>query len=175
MKATYLVGPLLVLAIIVATAASDSTQRERIHVLATEVLSATKSGNYKRVMDLTYPKVVEMMGGRDKAVQMIEQAMQAVKVLEAQSDDPGEIVSSGDKQFCVVPTRMRLQVGNKTVRTKGFLLAVSEDAGKHWTFLDGEGLYQGGANPKEKAKTYGLELPDDLALPEHEKPVVDSE
>lgn len=116
-----------------------------------------------------------MMGGIDAASAATEKALQSVKILEAESGDPGDIVTSGDNRFSVVPTTIRMQVQAKTVRVTGFLLAISEDAGKHWTFLDGEGLYQGGADPNKKAKTYGLDLPNELTLPAHEQPVVESE
>lgn len=155
--------------------ASVGAQTERVNTLAGEIQGAMKSANYGRVLDLTYPKIVEMMGGREQALKGIETAMQGVKVLEAENEEAEDIVKAGDKQFCVVPTSMRMEVKGKTVRTKGFLLGVSADGGKQWTFVDSEGLYQGGADPKEKAKTFGLDLPDDLALPPHEKPVVDAE
>lgn len=174
MKSLCTIGCLLGFASLAVTAGA-SEQTDRINKLATETQSALKSGNYKRVLELTYPKVVENMGGVDQGAASMQKAFQKAKIVEAESDEPGEIVTSGDNQFSVVPTKMLIQVKGKSIRLKGFLLAVSEDGGKHWTFLDAEGLYQGGADPKEKAKTYGLELPDDLTLPEHEQPVVESE
>jgi len=51
-----------------AQVASADPQTERIRKLAAENSAALTSGNYARLVELTYPKVVEMIGGRDKMI-----------------------------------------------------------------------------------------------------------
>ena len=135
--------------------ASADPQTERIRKLAAENSAALTSGNYSRLVELTYPKVVEMMGGRDKMIETLRRRTEDMKargtvILGVEVDEPTEVVTSGDKQFAIVPTTTRVQVSVRTLHSKGFLIAVSEDRGKTWMFIDATGLVREPGKEKEK-------------------------
>jgi hypothetical protein len=158
--------------------ASPDPQTERIRKLAAENSAALTSGNYPRLVELTYPKVVEMIGGRDKMIETLRRGSEDMKahgsaILGAEVSEPKEVVTAGDKQFAIVPMTVRVQVPDGTLHSKGFLIAVSEDRGKTWTFVDGAGLVKEPGKEKEKLAQILPDFPPQLSLPAREQPVLE--
>ena len=158
--------------------ANADPQTERIRKLAAENSTALTSEDYPRLVELTYPKVVEMIGGRDKMIETLRRGSEDMKahgsaILGAEVSEPKEVVTAGDKQFAIVPMTVHVQVSNGTVRWKGFLIAVSEDRGKTWTFIDGAGLVREPGKEKEKLAQILPDFPSQLSLPAHEQPVLE--
>jgi hypothetical protein len=149
---------------------------KRIRALAAESCAALTSGNYARVADFTYPKVVEMMGGRDKMIETTRQIVEDMKdrgvtIVSIEVSEPERVVTANDKLFAVVPQVVRMEGPKKTARSNGFLIAVSEDAGKNWSFIDGAALHE---KPGQERETLAQILPDFpalLSLPKWEPPV----
>jgi len=158
-----------------AQLASADPQTERIRKLAAENSAALTSGNYPRLVELTYPKVVEMIGGRDKMIETLRRGSGDMKahgsaILGADVSEPKEIVTAGNKQFAIVPMTVRVQVPDGTLRSKGFLIAVSEDRGETWTFIDGAGLTREPGKEREKLAQVLPDFPPQLSLPAREPP-----
>ena len=158
-----------------AQLANADPQTERIRKLAAENSGAVSSGNYTRLVELTYPKVVEMVGGRDKMIETLRRGSEDMKahgsaILGAEVNEPKEVVTSGEKQFAIVPMVVRVQVPDATLRSKGFLIAVSEDRGKTWTFIDGAGLVREPGKEREKLAQILPDFPPQLSLPAPEPP-----
>ncbi len=154
------------------------SRTKRIRALAAESSAALTSGNYARVADFTYPKIIEMMGGRDKMIETTRQITEDMKahgaaILSVEVSEPEGIVTANDKLFAVVPEVVRVQVPKGTLRSNGFLIAVSEDAGKNWSFIDGAALHE---KPGQERETLAQILPDfpaQLSLPKWEPPVLE--
>ena len=158
--------------------ANADPQTERIRKLAAENSAALKSGNYARLVELTYPKVVEMLGGRDKMIEAMRRGSEDMKaqdsaILGAEVSEPEKVVTAGDKQFAIVPMTVRVQLPAGTLRSKGFLIAVSEDRGKTWTFIDGAGLVREPGKEKEKLAQILPDFPPQLSLPAREQPALE--
>jgi hypothetical protein len=169
---------LLAVAVCAQLASADS-QTQRIRMLAAENSRALTSGDYKRLVDLTYPKLVEMIGGRDKMIEILRTGTEDMKahgsaILGAEVSEPKEVVTTGDKQFAIVPMTVRVQVPDGTVRSKSFLVAVSEDRGKTWTFIDGAGLHKTSGQERETLTQILPAFPAQLSLPAWEPPVLES-
>lgn len=167
----YLSG-VLVLSCLIAQNASADSQTERIRQAAKENSTALTTRNYDRLVELTFPKVVEMIGGRDKMIELLQRGTEDMKshgsaILGADVAEPKEVITSGDKRFAIVPMTVRVQVPEGTLRSKGFLLAISTDEGKTWTFIDGAGL------TKEKLAQLFPDFPSQMFLPSREPPVLE--
>lgn len=161
-----------------AQLASADPQTERIRKLAAENSAALTSGNYRRLVELTYPKVVEMIGGRDKMIETLRRGSEDMRahgsaILGAEVSEPKEVFTAGDKQFAIVPMTTRVQVPDGTLRSQGFLIAISEDRGKTWTFIDGAGLVREPGKEKEKLAQILPDFPPQLSLPAREQPVLE--
>ena len=152
--------------------AKADPQTERIRKAAEENRAAAATGNYARVVDLTYPKLVEMVGGRDKMIEALRRAAEGLKaagsaILRIDVDEPKEVVTSGDKQFAIVPMTVTAQLPQGTVRAKSFLVAISADHGDTWRFIDGAG------RTKENLAKVLPDFPPQLSLPSSEPPVLE--
>lgn len=137
---------------------------------ANEVAQATLKGDWNKVLDLTYSEVVRQGGGREKMLDAVKQATEQmtkkrVAFRSAKVSDPTQMVEVGDKRFAVVPMALEMKAPRGTLSIKSFLLGISSDKGKTWTFIDG-------AKANNVAlKTLVADLPASLNLPEREKPV----
>jgi hypothetical protein len=168
----HLLAVFTVSCLIVQNATADP-QTEQIRAAAQENGTALTTGNYARLVDLTFPKVVELIGGREKMIELVRSGTEEMKaqgnaILSAEVTEPKEVISSGERRFAIVPLTVRMKVPEGTLRTKGFLLAISTDKGKTWTFIDGAGL------TKEKLAQLISKVPAQLALPAKEPPVLEA-
>ncbi len=160
------------LSCLVAHNAAADLQTERIRQAAKENSTAFTTANYDRLVDLTYPKVVELLGGREKMIELLRRGAEDMKshgsaILGADIAEPKEVITAGDKRFAIVPMIVHIKVPQGTVRTNGFLLAVSTDQGKAWTFIDGAGL------TREKLTQVFPDFPSEVSLPAPERPVLE--
>jgi hypothetical protein len=117
-------------------------QAQQIRELAEEYSAAFAIGNYERVADLTYSKVLEIAGGREKVIDALRQGSAGINahgdvILPSEVNEPNEIVTVADKEFAILPYTMRMKAANRTLHTKCFLIAISSDDGRTWTFIDG--------------------------------------
>ena len=81
--------------------------------------------------------------------------------------EPGDFHTEGDNTFVVVPATMEMKFSAGKIRSKTFLLGISSDKGKSWTFLDGTGLHN-----KEFRDQVVPKMPVKLKLPERSKPEI---
>lgn len=142
----------------------EDSQAAQVGKLAQEMATATLEGKFARLIDLTYPPFVESTGGREKTLADVEQAMTQMreagfKLDEFKVGQPGQQHSTATHQFIVVPTETLISSPQGKIKAKSFLLAISEDAGKSWKFVDGAGL-QRKANRELLPK-----FPDGFELP----------
>ena len=155
--------------------ADEKIDSAKVEEQAKAVGKAFLDSDWSKVADLTYPKVVEMMGGKEKMVAEVEKGMKRIKdqgfsfkkytVGTAQAP-----VADGKTVYMVVPTSLEIAGPATKIVTDSYLLAVSPDSGKTWTFADGAGL----ADP-EKRKVVFPSLPAGLKLPAKKDPVVTKE
>jgi hypothetical protein len=161
-----------VLSCLVAHNAAADPQTEQIRQAAKENSSAFTGGNYNRLVDLTYPRVVELLGGREKMIEALRHGTQDMKsrgseIVAADVAEPKEVFTAEDKRFAVVPMTLHIKVPQGLLRLNGFLLAVSTDQGKTWTFIDGAGL------TREKLLQVFPDFPSELTVPERQPPVLE--
>jgi len=158
---------LCILTVVLATsaiargdAATDAAKKQ-----ADETSQAFAKGDYARIVDMTYPTLIDFMGGRDKMIATTREAMQKAKdqgieVVSYKISEPGEIVKDGGKSFLIIPAVMELKAPDARIIVKSYLLGISSDDGKSWKFLDGAGL-----NSKELMDKVLPKLPGKLKLP----------
>jgi hypothetical protein len=129
--------------------------------------AALVKGDYGRVCDFSYRKVLEMIGGRDKGIETLRRRAEAMKsdgvtLLGADISEPKEIIATRGKRFAIVPMQVMFKSPKGIVRSKGFLIAISGDHGRTWTFVDGTNM------TKENLAQLLPELPSDVPLPSRE-------
>jgi hypothetical protein len=81
---------------------------------------------------------------------------------------PAEPVSADAQSFAIVPTTIKLEAEKLLITSEGFLLAVSEDRGATWSYVDGSVL-----TPDVLKKLFP-NAPAALKLPEKKQPKVEN-
>jgi hypothetical protein len=86
--------------------------------------------------------------------------------LSAKVAEPSEPVQGGEKLFVVVPFELEMRIPNGKLRQRTFVIGISGDQGKTWTFLNDNG------DPKQRHMLVP-NLPKALKLPEKSPPVIE--
>jgi hypothetical protein len=126
---------------------------------------ALQSKDYGQIIDSTYPKLVEMGGGREKLLAATKAAMEqmaasGMEIISFKAEKPGSITGSGRDLATVVPTTLDMRVNAKTTMSqKSFLLAISSDGGSSWTFIDGSALTPEIVKAVLPESLHGIQLP----------------
>jgi len=151
--------------------ALDRPAIENLKKLANECGKAFVSGDFNKVVDLTYPKVVELMGGRARMVSFLQDGTRQMKaqgqeILSSLADDPTQVIAIEKQTFAVVPTNLRIKVPQGILVSKSVTIGVSGDNGKSWTFVSGDGL------DEEKIKVVFPSAVGKLKIPAHQEPTL---
>ena len=161
---------ILLVACGVAARAEDEPKSVLVKKQAGEIVAAIKKEEYAKVVDLTYPKVVELMGGREKMRAELEAGMKQLKekgfsFKSVKVGEPGELLAEGKNTFVVVPTTTEMAAPGGKIVLESYLLGISSDGGKAWTFVDGSGI-----GTVEKRELILPKLPAKLELPAAHEP-----
>ncbi|RFZ90596.1 hypothetical protein D0C36_16640 [Mucilaginibacter conchicola] len=134
------------------------------------VANALLTGDYQTVVANTYPKAVELAGGKTKMLQMISTGLSQMKqqgfAFEKVSiGTPGKFYKAGKEIHCLVPETIIMKMKEGRFQGNSNLLAVSSDQGKSWTFLD---LNNGSINAVDQLFP---NFNHSLVIPKPQKPV----
>ena len=116
------------------------------------------------VIDLTHPRAVSALGGREKAIKRTEDELKkaeqdGVKMLSFDEvKPPAKIHATKQAQYCIVPIAFRLMIADKKYLLRTALIATSTDSGKTWKFVD---LSMG----RENVRRFLPDLPAELEFP----------
>ena len=162
----------LALGLVCAEVRAEGPSKDAVKKLAIEMKDGTLAGDYAVVIDHTYPTIVKEMGGREKAIEQVKSIMESMKnqgfeITRYNVGEPGEFKTEGVNTFVVVPTSLEMKFAAGRVIQKSYLLGVSPDGGKAWTFLDGAG-----ARDKATWARVVPKLPEGFKLPDPAKPEV---
>ncbi len=130
---------ILLLFIIPLTAvAQDTTYLKK---QAGRFARASFNGDYKTVIALTYPKLIEYSGGRDTMQKLITNRIEGLKkqgviAFDGYVDAPGKLHDAGGQIHCLIPEVVTMKMFNGRYVNRTYLLAISDDNGKSWTFMD---------------------------------------
>ncbi|HEX8115900.1 MAG TPA: hypothetical protein VF521_01385, partial [Pyrinomonadaceae bacterium] len=131
------------------------------------------AGDYKKVAERTYPRLVEMAGGAKALADFLTREMQKAeadgfKVLSYEVGDPEPAARLGDALYAVVPTTMRAQTPIGVATQPSFMIGVSRDGGENWTFVGGTG-----STSAEQLRVLLPEAWGKLKLPEVKPPTLE--
>ena len=152
---------------------ANESSRAALKRQAEAMRDATARRDSVEIIDRTHPSVVAAYGGRDQAIQKISLAMEQMNaqlkangmseaVLEI--GESGDFYTEGANTFAVVPTSLEIRFKGGVARNKAYLLAVSSDGGKVWTFIDSGGIQ----DPKFREQVLP-KFPPGMTLPELKK------
>jgi hypothetical protein len=126
------------------------------------------------LVDLMPNKLIEESGGREKMVENVTKSFEIMKqqgmtIASAKVGQPDKLHKGGSVLYCLIPQSVVINIGKSaaagegTLSSDSYLLAMSDDEGKNWKFID--------ISPGEQAiRGMFPELPDTLKFPKLNAP-----
>jgi len=142
-----------------------------IKAAAETCAKALVSRDYGTVADLTYGRLIELMGGREETITHLEDQLKelddkGMTIVSITVGDPETVKSINNQQFSIVPTTAKLKYKDSNMVAESFMIAVSDDGGKRWKFVDGAI-----SDDQELMKELFANVADKLQLPPKKDPV----
>jgi hypothetical protein len=114
---------------------------EEITARAEESSKAFINGDYEKFADLTYPRLVELMGGRAKFISSLEQQVKELKAqggefVSTSMETPKEVVPAESQLLALVPYTLKMKIPGSLLTQQSYLLAISNKDNINWTFID---------------------------------------
>ncbi|MDH5381488.1 MAG: hypothetical protein OEW75_11580 [Cyclobacteriaceae bacterium] len=128
---------------------------------------AFKSGDYQKMLDMTYPQLVEKLGGETQALAAIKSSAEQIKstglnFAGIETSEPTDVVQAGKELHSIITQKISIKVPGGFLDTELHFLAVSKDKGKTWSFID---------TSRNNVKDLVPSLNPDLTIPKVGKPV----
>ena len=132
-------GCLLLLSIALVVSAQDNYKNLKDQ--AEEIGKAAAAEDFDRVVELTNPKLVKLVGGREKMITALRETVadlrkEGAAVLKQTVEPPSQVLKVGGEIFAVVPIAMHFKIPGGVGVEPSCLVGVSTDSGQHWTFVD---------------------------------------
>ncbi len=171
--------PSTILLLLLASAAAAQTvlgeaAAKRLKAQAGECTRAFVESDFERLADYTLPKVVELIGGRAKMVEVVRKDMAEMKTegfetLSYETSDPTQVLRVGGQTYAVVPAKLRMRTPEGVFVSESFMIAVSADGGSSWKFVGGSSANPATLKILLPAAAARLKLPRARYYPEAEK------
>lgn len=142
--------------------------RQQAQILGDAIIK----GDYQTVIDHTYPGVIDMVGGKDKMLQATTQAMgglkdQGITIEKLTVGHASQFYKAGTQIHCLLPETLRMKLPNGHAIAQSYILAVSSDGGKTWSYMDVN------ANSKDLLPKLFPNFNADLKIPDPTPPVME--
>lgn len=159
----------LLLGFLVALAVNSNAQEhlDSLNKQSKHMLSAFSKQDYNTLLRYTHPKVLELMGGEEKGLTILNNAMEQLKSLnmiikKAEIGSVVQILKTTDNIQCILPQMLEIEIGQVKAKSKNYLFGISYDGGRKWYFLD--------TSDRKEADLRSLipEISKDLIIPKSE-------
>lgn len=133
---------------------------------------AVVRGDYDAFVAWMPPKAIEAIGGKAKLIRTMQDGDKEMKSKGAQMrsakiGDVMQLRKGKSEAFAILPEFLEMSIGGGILQTESFLLGVSADGGRTWTYIDGAGARTAGS----QLRAMFPNLPSDLVLPQKKESV----
>lgn len=141
----------------------------RLKTQAEETAQASLNGDFEKLVDYTYPAVIEMGGGKDKTVAFLKNEFQQLKsegfeIVSVVIGDASRIEKLENQLFALIPMKITLKVPQGKAASESTLVGISNDNGENWKFISGVS--------QDKFKKIFPKAAQIIQIPEEKMPVV---
>ncbi|WP_400075751.1 hypothetical protein [Winogradskyella sp. R77965] len=136
----------IMLVVLLVSSASVFSQNKEDALSDAQITSkATLEMDFKTVLKHTLPKVVDMMGGEDAALTLLESTFdtmkaQGFKFEKADIISVSEIVEEQGQYRCVIEGYNQMKMANQRIKSKSYLLGIYNETDGFWWFLEAKQL-----------------------------------
>lgn len=122
---------------VIAQNSLTSVIRTEAQVLALATMNYDAETLYK----YSYPKLIEMVGGKTRFLQQFKLSSdnlksQGIVIKSVVMGEPGTIYTAGTELHALVPQETTIEQKGIEIKSKNYLLAVSSNGGKQWYFIN---------------------------------------
>src|SRR5262249_29054036 len=122
---------------------ADAKLKRLLKAKVEEIHLALLKGDVARFVDHAHPEWVKKEGGQEKMIATLNRVAEDLKAggftfQALKVEEPREIVAAGARRFAVVPYVAQLKGMGGKVTQEGFVIGISGDQGKSWTFVSGD-------------------------------------
>lgn len=150
---------------------SQNQFSEKIKQDCLEMAKAMKNKDFNTILNFTYPKIVEMGGGKSKLISLMKTEFDKMEkdgfyFESIIFETPQEIYKAGNELHCIIPEQIILKTPKGKIKAIYYILAISKDKGKKWYFLE---------THKFNDENLKLILPNfnkNMIIPKNTKPVL---
>ncbi len=161
----------LLLALLIASAPACVRSQDvsaTIKEQAGKCIKALLSGDYETVAVYAHKHVLDLMGGKDAMIELLKRGAEGMRAKGVSIEDvalgePEKSQKIGEWLVALVPQRILIKSAEGRFEQASHILAISEDEGKTWTFVD--------LNNRAKFETAFPELAGKIEVPERTPPV----
>ncbi|WP_320815579.1 hypothetical protein [Flavobacterium sp.] len=157
---------------ITSSLAFAQTENENLNSQLGEMKNIMLNGNYEKIADYTYPRVIEMMGGKSNMAKVTRQSMDKIKndgfsIIDLNYKKPSEFLKKNNELQCSLTQVIVMKTPRGKIESEYTLIGISNDNGQNWTFIDTSG------KDKETMLKYFPNLHDDIIIKPKKQKLID--
>ncbi len=127
--------------ILITCSAFGQVDNKKIKEQAELTAKSLLQDDYETLIKFTYPKVIEMVGGREKMISLVkkgkvEMGQQGISFETVTIGEASKTVKAGQEIHCLIPQIVLMKGPNGKMKSETYLLAISKDNGNNWFFID---------------------------------------
>lgn len=153
----------ILILIINSTFGFAQTENKNLNSQLGEMKDYFLAGDYENFVNYTYPKLIEMMGGKSNMVKATEQGMEKMKsngfsFLDISFKKPSKFLKKDNELQCSFTQVIVMRTPTGKIESEYTLIGISNDNGQNWTFIDTSG------KDKETMLKYFPNLHDEIII-----------
>lgn len=126
-------------------AAQEADTQKNLLTEVSKMGKAFIAKDYSTFANYAHPRVVKTMGGRANMIENVKKGIEGleqdgIKVLDVDYGEPSKIYKVDNTLQCTLVQMIKLKVKGGKLTSNSVLLAISENDGKNWYFLDTAGF-----------------------------------
>jgi hypothetical protein len=136
---------ILLLVLLVSSTIAFSQTKESAIKDATALSKAKLNMDFDTVIKHTLPAVLDMMGGKEAALEVLKSTMEGAKtqglvVEKSEVLNVSKVTKEQGQSRCVVEGYTQMTMSGQRVKTKTYYLGIYNDVDKHWWFVEANQL-----------------------------------
>ena len=136
---------LMLLVLVISSVSVFSQTKEDALKDAKTTSKATLEMDFKTVLKHTLPKVLDMMGGEEAALTLLESTFEGMKTQgfafeKADIIGVSEIVEEQGQHRCVIEGFNQMKMSGQRIKSKSYLLGIYNETDGFWWFVEAKQL-----------------------------------
>lgn len=130
--------------IITSTFTIAQTGNKNLNTQLEEMKEYLLEGDYENYTNYVYPKLIEMVGGKENMKIATESGINSMKagglsIINLIFKNPNKFLKKDDELQCSLTQVTVMQTPDGKIEEEYALIAISDDKGENWTFINTDG------------------------------------